>query len=106
MIKSFISFLWKNFVGGRAKLTEIADVYLKHIDFQDKQLEEQRKIIAVYKEKHPENGKELDEWLAREEELHKKIIKLIQENRDLKEHIIFLEADLKALKKKHRSMYE
>lgn len=103
---SILSYLWKLFAGSRPKITEITQVYLKHIAFQERQLEEQKKIIADYKKLHPENGVELDEWLSRENELHQQIINLIYENRVLKEQVIFIEAELSRYKKKHRSMYE
>lgn len=59
--------------------------------------EEQKNIIESHRTKHPENGKELDEWLAREEILHLEQIKLMREKRDLEEEVIFLNAELKRL---------
>jgi hypothetical protein len=103
---SILSGLWKLFFGNRASVAQINDVYIKHIEYLKAELEEQRRIIAGHKSKHPENGEELDQWRAREEKMHKDLIRVIQENRDLKEQIIFLEAELKAMKKKHRGMYE
>lgn len=68
--------------------------------------EEQIKRIKQEKLKHPENGKELDEWMARERKLHLQIVKLIREKRDVEEKAIFLQGEVDRLKKKHRSMYE
>lgn len=68
--------------------------------------EEQIKRIKEEKLRHPENGKELDEWLNREEKLHNEIIKLIHEKRDIEEKAIFLQGELNRMKKDHRSMYE
>lgn len=63
----------------------------KIIEELQKAYEEQKLQIAKYKLRHPENGKELDEWGNRENHLHSIIIKLSIENRDLKEYIIFNE---------------
>lgn len=101
-----LSHLWKLATSNRGKITEINDVYLNHISYLKEELGAQKRIIDEHKLKHPENGKELDEWRAREEKLHKDLVEQIQANRDLKEQIIFLEAELKSLKKKHRGMYE
>jgi BMFP domain-containing protein YqiC len=103
---AILSSIWKLLFGNKASIAQINDVYIKHIDYLKAELEAQKKIIAEHKKLHPENGKELDEWLAREEKLNKMLIEARTENRDLKEKIIFLEAELKAYKKKHRSMYE
>lgn len=67
----------------------IQDIYRASIDDLIKERDRYKLIIEGYKKHHPENGKELDEWAKREEELHKIIIKLMQENRDLKEELIF-----------------
>ena len=103
---SILSAIWKLLFGNRASIAQINDVYIKHIEYLKAELEQQRQVIAAHKNKHPDNGKEYDEWLVREEKLHSKIIDLLQENKDLREQVIFLEAEIKALKKKHRGMYE
>lgn len=73
----------------------IQDVYREAITDLKKELAEQKKIIESHRHKHRGNGHELDEWLKREELLHAKIIKLIQENRDLREELIFLKRQYK-----------
>lgn len=103
---TILSSLWKLFFGNRASIAQVSDVYLKHIEYLKAELDEQKRHIVEHKKHHPESGKEYDEWTAREDKLHRQLIEVITENRDLKEKIIFLEAELKYMKKKHRSMYE
>jgi|SRR5882672_2822268 len=46
--------------------------------------------IKAHRVNHPDNGVELDAWEKREHELHRQIIALINENRDLREELIFI----------------
>lgn len=87
-----ISHILNNFFRGRSytELRSLQEIYRTTIEDLKKEREEQRKIILSHKKKHPENGKELDEWELREEKLHAQIIALLNENRDLKEELIFL----------------
>lgn len=78
-----------------SELKSLQDIYRTTISDLKTELKEQKQIIAVHKKKHPENGKELDEWEAREEKLHKQIITLLNENRDLREELIFLKKSKK-----------
>lgn len=78
----------------------LQEVYKTAIEDLQRQLAETKASIKQHRERHPDNGVELDEWEQREEKLHKMIVSLLQENRDLKEELIFL----KRMKK--RSMYE
>lgn len=103
---SWIKDLWEILKGNRTPLKEVTGVYLEAIEFLKRELEEKNKRIEQYKIKHPDNGKELDEWRESEHKNHQRIIELLQENRDLRERVIFLEMDLKSSSKKGRSMYE
>jgi hypothetical protein len=87
--------LW--LIKGRSysELKSLQDIYRTSIEDLKAELKEQKQIIAVHKKKHPENGKELDEWEAREEKLHNQIITLLNENRDLREELIFLKKSKK-----------
>lgn len=98
---SWIKDLWDIVKGNRPGIKEVTSVYLEAIKYLKEEQEEQKKIIAQHKLAHPENGKELDEWLKREEKLHKQIVGLLEENRTLREENIFLKKH-----KKGRSMYE
>jgi hypothetical protein len=53
--------------------------------------ENQKKIIENHKRKHPENGVELDQWLAREQELMLKLVRCNEQINFWKERCIFLE---------------
>lgn len=107
-----------------SEIKEWQDVYLKHINFlndtNEKKLVEQRehyeKILAYIeseKKKHPENGFELDYHKETLEYYYRLSIKINEENRDLREEIIFfkiaidrLQVELDGLKKKHSDMYK
>ncbi len=104
---SWVDWLFK-IVRGKPATDSISwnDAYRKHIDYLKKELDEKIKEIETYKAKHPENGKEYDIWRAEAEASYLTQIRLLEENRNLKERVIFLEAELTRVKKKHRSMYE
>src|SRR5690242_8317271 len=68
----------------------LQDIYRTAIEDLKKDLAQAKEAIKEHRKRHPDNGVELDEWAAREDKLHKKIIALMQENMVLKEELIFL----------------
>ena len=96
---SWIKDLKDIFFPVKTGIGEMTDAYLKTIKFLKDEIDEQRKIISDYKKKHPDNGKELDQWLAREEENYRRIVELLQQNRDLREENIFLKKENESKKK-------
>jgi hypothetical protein len=77
------------------------DVYLKHVEFIKSDYEERIKYIQEEKKKHPENGVELLRHRETLDFYYNMTIKLNDENRDLKEELIFLKKEFELYKKKH-----
>lgn len=101
-----ITILKEFFTIRRTPVKDWQDTYMTHIDFLKKSYEERISLLeATYKErmlnievhrvKHPENGKELDEWVESEDTHYSERVKLTLENKDLREEIIFLKIQLK-----------
>lgn len=74
--------------------------YKDHIEFLEKSHKTVIDEIYKHKEKHPENGKELDQWLESEEIHYKERVRLTDENRVLREEIIFFKVDIRILQDK------
>lgn len=89
-----------------AELKDMQEYYQSRIKFLKEDYEAQSASIQQKKMQHPENGTDLREWEKREEYLHRIIIELTEEKRNIEEELIFTREELKRLKKKHRSMYE
>lgn len=82
------------------------ELYQSRIRFYREELEFTQKFIKETKEKHPENGNELLRWQQEAEKGYLDKVALNEENRNLREKVIFLERELEALKRKKRGMYE
>lgn len=96
MIKEFIVWLWKKVVASRNPVDykEMQEYYITRISFMKSDYERQIAEIKEEKKKHPENGKDLDKWQEREVINYRKLIDLNQDNRNLKEEIIFLKGEI------------
>jgi hypothetical protein len=82
----------------KSGLDEMTDSYPEAIKFLQDEIKEQREIIEGYKKKHPKNGTELNQWLAREEENFRRIVELLKQNRALRQEILSLKKSKKKKK--------
>lgn len=92
--------VWDILFPPRTPLKDVSQVYKDIIEVLKAELKEKNEKIDQYKKKHPDNGSELTEWQESETEHYRREIELVNQNRELRERIIFLEADLKRLQKK------
>lgn len=92
-IKSIADWLFKSKTVSDVKLLQ--EIYRTAIDDLKKELAETKETIKEHRKDSTDNNTQLDEWAAREEKLHMIIIALMQENRNLKEELIFLKKEKK-----------
>lgn len=95
--KVILALIWDKFFGASDRTKEFKQISKGWRDLYEEQrrivsdYENQLKSIDKYKEKHPENGIEFDEWRRREKDLMNQLIAAKQECYFYKERCIFLE---------------